>query len=375
MRILHLIPHMAQGGAEAQLVNLLHFMNPHAQQHLVMIYPREKFPFFYEADVETLRIDFTFLNRQSGFTNRIPVGWRYLQTIRRFRPQIIHAHNWHAIDMARQFRRYFPLLRRVPLIANPHSLMDDKDQRRISIERRFWHHATHIVAVSKALAADYRQAVPECENRLMTIENGIDISHFIAGDRDTARMQLNLPQHIPIVLYAGRIHPEKNLTALIEAFRRLNHETAILLLVGRNDDKDYFNTLRKLTENLDTIRFLPEKRDMLPFYRACDFLVLPSLRESMGNVILESAACERPAMILPYINRNHLVQDGQTGWVVHGENIDALTDALHEALAASDVQRETMGRAARAHIIARELTLEHMANAYLNLYRESVKNR
>ena len=69
--------------------------------------------------------------------------------------------------------------------------------------------------------------------------------------------------------------------------------------------------------------------DELPaFLSAADAIVLPSVREQFGQVLVEGMACGLPAVAVDAFGPSEIVDDGETGWLVPPDDGDALADAL-----------------------------------------------
>lgn len=99
------------------------------------------------------------------------------------------------------------------------------------------------------------------------------------------------------VLFVGRIHPEKNVSLLIDAFLNATESLKMwqIHLVGSVDDEDYFNKLtNEYEESISSGRVLfkgPLYDDALKseYYHAAIFC-LPSINESYGLVRMEAIA-------------------------------------------------------------------------------------
>ena len=121
------------------------------------------------------------------------------------------------------------------------------------------------------------------------------------------------------------------------------------------------------------VTFLPSQSfdELVAHYRAADVFCLPSTAraESFGIVQLEAQVCGVPCVStdvptsVPYANL-----DGVTGTTVPAGDVDALTAALQRLVADAEL-RTLLGRQARERVLA-EFTVDHMASAYLALYRE-----
>jgi glycosyltransferase involved in cell wall biosynthesis len=78
---------------------------------------------------------------------------------------------------------------------------------------------------------------------------------------------------------------------------------------------------------------------------AADLLVLPSVREQFGQVLVEAMACGLPVMAADAHGPAEIVDDGRTGWLVPPDDEDALVEALVEAVGDAG-ERERRGEAA-----------------------------
>jgi glycosyltransferase involved in cell wall biosynthesis len=86
--------------------------------------------------------------------------------------------------------------------------------------------------------------------------------------------------------------------------------------------------------------------DELPaFLAASDALVLASVREQFGSVLVEAMACGLPAIAVDRYGPADIVEDGVTGWLVEPDDEAALAQALCGAIA-DPVERRRRGRRA-----------------------------
>jgi glycosyltransferase involved in cell wall biosynthesis len=83
---------------------------------------------------------------------------------------------------------------------------------------------------------------------------------------------------------------------------------------------------------------------------AADVLVLPSVREQFGAVIVEAMACGLPAVAIDAWGPAEIVLPGETGWLVPPDDEAAMADALVEAVNGADERRR---RGLRAYADAR----------------------
>lgn len=102
-----------------------------------------------------------------------------------------------------------------------------------------------------------------------------------------------------IVGYVGSLHAKgKGLIYLISAFHTIkqNIPDSMLVIVGDGPDKDELISHVKELDLCDDVIFTGFKNDPLPYIKGFDMLVLPSLHEAFGLVLLEALYCDVPAL-------------------------------------------------------------------------------
>ncbi len=107
---------------------------------------------------------------------------------------------------------------------------------------------------------------------------------------------------------------------------------------------------------------------------ASHLLVLPSIREGRGIVILEAMAQGLPAVVSDIPGPRELVRNGETGFLFPPEDAAALADRLDALCDAEDLRRE-MGRRARGFIQAEGLTSDECARRHIALYEAVLAGR
>lgn len=136
-----------------------------------------------------------------------------------------------------------------------------------------------------------------------TVELGVDTTIFYPDDaRGKAwREQLGLPEDQKILLYVGRLAPEKNVRTLLEAFSFLHRDYPNqyhLVVVG---DGTLRSSVQRLQEKTGAITWLPycqSPSELADFYRTATVFVHPGVHETFGLVTLESQACGTPVIAI-----------------------------------------------------------------------------
>lgn len=135
----------------------------------------------------------------------------------------------------------------------------------------------------------------------LVISNGVNGSRFVQADPTAFLERFHLPSTKTIILYAGRLHPEKSLDTLIGAMPEVMRAApdAHLVIAGFGHQEDMLRSQAKTLGVADHISFLGHisDDDMVMAQQAADIFVLPSLAELEGMVVLEAMASGNPIVI------------------------------------------------------------------------------
>jgi alpha-1,6-mannosyltransferase len=137
----------------------------------------------------------------------------------------------------------------------------------------------------------------------VTLEFGVDTNRFYPDvSRGRAlREKLGLSADQKVLLYVGRLAPEKNVRTLLGAFLSLHRAHPgkyHLIVVG---DGTVRRSVQQLQEKTRAVTWQPYSQDpveLADFYRVADLFVHPGVHETFGLVTLESQACGTPVIAI-----------------------------------------------------------------------------
>lgn len=148
----------------------------------------------------------------------------------------------------------------------------------------------------------------------------------------------------PVVLFVGRLAPEKGLPTLLSAAHQLRTDygmEATLILVGSGPEEEQ---LRSQARSLGVTARFPgflEGKALADRYVAADVFVLPSLSEPWGLVVNEAMQYGRPIILSDHVgSRLSLLEEGKNGHSFPAGDAGALAKALARLLANRDVMCE-----------------------------------
>ncbi|MEZ5590291.1 MAG: glycosyltransferase [Gammaproteobacteria bacterium] len=181
-----------------------------------------------------------------------------------------------------------------------------------------------------------------------------------------------LPENAKIMLAVGRLHPVKGLQFLLEAFARLpehlDGQPVYLVIVGDGPLRQVLQNQAGTLGIAQRIHWAGWQNELLPYYRAADLVVFPSLKEeTLGNVILESWAYGKPLLTSNSRGARELCAHLENAWCVPCQDTEALAAGMQHLL----TQPELCGRIARAgqDKVRQQFNRHRILQQYQQLYQ------
>ena len=150
-------------------------------------------------------------------------------------------------------------------------------------------------------------------------------------------------------LFVGRIMKEKGVDELFAAIEKLNRNDVVLDIVGFFED-EYKERIDELI-NKGLAIFHGFQKDVIPFYKKANCVVLPSYHEGMSNVLLEASALGRPIITSNIYGCKEAVDESISGYLCTVQDTNSLYEQLDKFCHLSHVQRETMGIKAKEKMV------------------------
>lgn len=139
----------------------------------------------------------------------------------------------------------------------------------------------------------------------------------------------------PVLLYVGRFTSVKRIGLLIEAHARARVRAPLVILggfPGEWEGEHPLETVRRTGAERVFLAGWHGHEELAGFLNASDVVVLPSVREQFGQVLVEGMACGLPAIAADAFGPSLIVRDGETGWLVAPDDLEALAGALRHAV-------------------------------------------
>jgi glycosyltransferase involved in cell wall biosynthesis len=392
IRLLVLIGSMGGGGAERQVVNLLHDLDRNGFEPILYLVYRTG-PLLAEipADVPVIAFD----------RHPVRTGWRSLfsripgqlrrdiiadltETLRRERIDCVYDRTYHMTMLAAPACRAAHVPRVSTVVSDPKSDFDLQEKRFRFIKRRLlmraYREAERIVTVSEGVREGILAEYAPRADRVITIYNPVDF------DRIATRAREPLPEEMRAVfdapgarhlVAAGRLQVEKRFDQLITAFAfvtRAQREPLRLHLLGEGPLRPELTALAARLGVADCVHLWGFQPNPFPAFARAELLVLSSHHEGFPGVLVEALAAGAKGLVAtdcPHGPRE-ILDGGRCGWLVPRDNIEALSRGIEEALR-DPKETERRSALARDHVRAlcsREATLSRLEGLLETVVRE-----
>ena len=295
----------------------------------------------------------------------LTAAWRLSRIVKQLKPDIIHAHDPHAVAMAALALSMSTQPAKPPLVA---ARRVDFHLKGNALSRWKYRQVDSFICASEAIRQMLiGDGVPGA--RTVTVHEGIDIERVDAAEPANLHGEFWLPHHAPIVGNVAALVGHKGQKHLIEAARLVLPQMpdARFIIAGEGELKPALERQIKdhhLEKHVLLAGFRP---DVLSLHKAFDIFAMSSVTEGLGTSLLDAMAAGKPIVATRTGGIPEVVADGETGLLVPPRDEEALADAIVRLLKDPDLRRE-MGEAGRVR--ARNLfSLERMVQNTLNVYQ------
>jgi glycosyltransferase involved in cell wall biosynthesis len=202
------------------------------------------------------------------------------------------------------------------------------------LTRPVLHAAQRILVVSEDLGRVAVRDYGADPARIRAIPNGCDAAIFHPQSREAARAALGVDARAELVVYVGRLVPEKGLRELLDAAAALAPQRPRLRLALIGDGPMRAELEGRLAADPSLRVALPGAlgpHEVARWMAASDLVVLPSYSEGHPNVLVEALACGRPVVATPVGGIPEVVDAG-SGVLVAVRDAAALAAGLGAVL-------------------------------------------
>jgi len=363
-KIIFVIPSLAAGGTERQLVHLIKGLEKNFNITIVCTRTGGAWAgnVRRHARVEVLGL-------RGGWDPRMTK--RLTRMFRKFKPDIVHSFMFgfdYVVNVAARQSR-------VPIVVSSRrQLADWKKPRHIRLQKKANPLVDAIVANSHAVAAFASAQEESSIDSYRVIHNGIDSTAMLSNVAPAVvRKRFRIPKSKFVVGMVANMSPVKDYPLFVETAAEIlrRREDVHFLMVGHGPEAG--SILRKikkmhLLDSFTGIKTVSELPDLLRLFSVC---ALTSKVEGLPNVVMEAMAAKVPVVASSVGGIPELVENEKTGLLVPLRTPERFADAIERCL---DEVGDTQSRVQRAYTnITLEFSLPKMVDGYEKLYDELIE--
>jgi len=363
LKILHVSTAHSWRGGENQIFLLAKGLAREGQQNLIVA-PRGA-PLLERAKESGLETQ--------ALSVRGPLGaWRLARLIGKFKPQVLHLHDGHAVMPGQLAGRLFPR-ERLAVVAH---------RRTVFKLRGRWKYRGRVdtvIAISRAVKENLRTA-GIAEDLIRVVFSGLEFPPALPQSGPEAanlRRSLNIAPEAFLVAHAAALTSEKRQTDLIAALARIQAQEGSkvrpgggvqLVIAGTGALESDLKAQIEASKLRGRVHLLGFRKDLRALWAAANAAVFASEAEGLCTALVEAQGAGLPAVVTNAGGMPEVVEEGVTGLVVPIGGVEALAAGLQKLAGDADLcARFGAAAAMRARAL---FSAEALSSGTLSLYRE-----
>jgi glycosyltransferase involved in cell wall biosynthesis len=366
LKVLQLIPTLDRSGAEKQMV-LLATGLPRDRFQVEVATLTRLGPF--ETELKEAGIHVTALGKR--FKVDVVALVRVVQFLKAGAFDIVQT--W--IFAANTYGRVAARLAGTPVVVVAEMAVDLwKGRQERFLDRRLATWCDALVGNSQAVVGFYK-ALGVPADRLTMIHSGVSDEEIPVVDGGAVRSKLGFDPAAPLVLFAGRLAPQKRVDDLLKALDLVRHvqPDVCAVIAGDGPLRSQLEEAARAYHLDGHVRFLGHRDDVAQLLAAADLVVLPSAYEGLPNIVLEAMQFRKPVVATSAPGTTEVVVDGQTGLLVPVGNVTLLAKAIRD-ITRDPALGAQMGMAGRARVETR-FRADAMIAQFVRLYETLARSK
>ena len=313
IKVIHIISRLAYGGAEKLLLDLCRKVDKEKFVVSIIVFERDN-PL--KAQFEAAGIHVEFFEKKGKFDRGIVE--QMATYLKNENPDVVHTHLFAADFWGGQAALRAGVAK---IVSTKHDNMSEGCVRNF-LGRRMRRQFDRVIAISQATQKFLIKKEKIAENKTVVIYNGIDVNKFMVEDSQILQSD--------VIRFGciGRLSREKGFTYLVRAMHFLKNKDWHLTLVGDGQERKELEQMAHVVDDQGRIEFAGMVEDVRPQLAEMDVLVLPSVSEGLGLVILEAALAGKFVIGSNVGGIPEIITDKETGLLFSAKNLEQLVRAL-----------------------------------------------
>ncbi len=354
LKICFLAGTLGQGGAERQLMYILHALKAKEFNIKVLCLTKGE---YWENEIKQLNIPLVWVGKRQ---NRLARIFSIIKEVKRFKPDIIQSSHFYTNFYAAIAAK----LTGKKSVGAVRSNLNNELYSNGKIAGKLNLITPDILAINSQNAIKAAlERLHIKDEKIFFLSNRIDIKKF-------SPIQDHKGNEAVTILSIGRLVPLKRFDKLIEIIADITKEHKIKTFIagdGPEKDKLIIHSRKSgLSEN--EITFLGNIENIEQIYNKADIFILCSEWEGTPNVILEAMAAGLPVIASNVGDIAYIVQHKENGFVFESNNFHQAGNYLKELITDARL-RNKMGTKSR-EIIEQKFKLDALYESLMSLYQK-----
>jgi glycosyltransferase involved in cell wall biosynthesis len=233
--------------------------------------------------------------------------------------------------------------------------------------------ASCLVVNSAATQATVLKSAPWLDKaRTRIIYKGIDLRPFDTPAVGSLHDELGLPRSVKFITFLGQLDERKGIRYMLDGWKKIHEKfpNALLLIAGVGPMRAMLESFIAENHLTNRVRLLGFRNDVPNILKQSSMLVLPSLWEGFGYVLVEAMAARIPTIATATSSIPEIVAHGRSGLLVPVKNAAALAEAMSTILS-DEPKAQAMGAAGRL-IVEQNFTIDVMIEKFERVFNECI---
>jgi glycosyltransferase involved in cell wall biosynthesis len=317
MNILYIRPFLENGGATAYILQLAEGLSARGHKSVAATCGGEQ---------QGRMARFGIVYDRIPLSPSTPFHWAaalpaILRIVRREQIDLINTHHRFAALVGKSAAR----LARIPFVSTMQEIKGNRGRlTRLGLGNQM---ITLSTAIKQHIITNYQMPA----DQISVIPMGVEIPPALSSQQRTALIQsIGLDGRAPIIACIGRLSSEKGQIYLLQAIPAVlaSYPNAQFLFVGEGPDRPELEARAAQLGLTANLFFLGWRNDVQDLIGLADFLVVPSLTEGLGIVIIEAFAQKKSAIATNVGGILDIVTPQENGILVPAGNSSEISEAV-----------------------------------------------
>lgn len=188
----------------------------------------------------------------------------------------------------------------------------------------------YLICLSNTVEQNIKPQLFFQKPKTVQIYKGQDVAWFDADQRKEDLSKYGVPKDAFVVINISIVRKVKGVEYLLDAWNHIPKNLPIhLIQIGDGTDSDAFQQRIAMNQNKDKIHLLGRKEEVVPYLRAADMYVLPTIGlEGLSRSLQEAMAVELPVLVSRSGGPEELVVNGESGEHIPRKDSKAIANGI-----------------------------------------------